>query len=259
MSSNRQSPASRRSTPRRELPDATLDELAQHERIERHHHDRHQLIHPGSGILQVETAAGSWVVPPQRAVWIPAFTDHAHVARTPTRMRSLSFPAEIDPVGAAQPAVLVVTPLLHELVAALAEPDLGSTEAQLATLRQAAADQLGHAERLSTHLPAPVDDRLRAVAALLHRDPADARSLGELGAAVGASERTLSRLFRAETGLTFPQWRTRLRLHHALDQLASGRSVTATATACGYATPSAFIEAFRAAFGTTPSRHRALP
>ncbi|MEY9877282.1 AraC-like DNA-binding protein [Streptacidiphilus sp. MAP12-33] len=263
MSSNRQSPSTPRvppaegPTPQLELPGPTLQWLASHERIEWHHHDRHQLIHPGSGLLQVETRAGSWVVPPQRAVWIPALTDHAHLARTPTRMRSISFPASVDPVGGAQPAVLVVTPLLHELVAALAEPGPGYTDAQRATLQQAAADQLARAERLSLHLPAPVDDRLRAVAALLHRDPADPRSLGELGAAVGASERTLSRLFRAETGLTFPQWRTRLRLHHALDRLAAGRSVTATAAACGYATPSAFIEAFRATFGTTPSRHRA--
>ncbi|WP_051944422.1 AraC family transcriptional regulator [Streptacidiphilus rugosus] len=254
MSSDRHVP-----TPRLELPGPRLNRLARHERIDWHHHDRHQLIHPGSGLLQVETPAGSWIVPPQRAVWIPAFTDHAHVARTPTRMRSLSFPAATDPVGGAQPAVLVVAPLLRELVAALAEPDPGCTEAELATLQQAAADRLARAERLSLHLPAPVDDRLRAVAALLHRDPADPRSLREFGAAVGASERTLSRLFRAETGLTFPQWRTRLRLHHALDRLAAGRSVTATAADCGYATPSAFIEAFKAAFGTTPSRHRAAP
>ncbi|WP_236653375.1 helix-turn-helix transcriptional regulator [Streptacidiphilus melanogenes] len=174
-------------------------------------------------------------------------------------MRSLAFPALIDPIGGEQPAVLAVTPLLHELVAALAEPDSGYGDAERATLEQAAVDQLARAERLTLHLPAPVDDRLRAVAALLHRDPADPRSLSELGAAVGASERTLSRLFRAETGLTFPQWRTRLRLHHALDHLAGGRSVTATASACGYATPSAFIEAFRSVFGTTPAQHRVPP
>lgn len=255
MSATRQSEPDDR-TPRLELPGPTVQHLARAERIDRHHHDRHQLIHPGSGVLQVETAAGTWVVPPQRAVWIPAFTTHAHVARTPTRMRSISFPAEVDPVDGEQPAVLVVTPLLHELVAALSEPGPGYTEAQTATLQQAAADQLARAERLSLQLPTPVDDRLRAVAALLHADPADPRSLAELGAAVGASERTLSRLFRDETGLSFPQWRTRLRLHHALDHLAAGRSVTATAAACGYATPSAFVASFRAAFGTTPSRHR---
>jgi AraC-like DNA-binding protein len=69
---------------------------------------------------------------------------------------------------------------------------------------------------------------------------------------VGAGERTLSRLFRAETGMTFPQWRAQLRLHHFLALLASGLPVTATAITCGYSTPSAFTAAFRATFGTAP-------
>ncbi|MFD0331288.1 helix-turn-helix domain-containing protein [Streptacidiphilus monticola] len=72
---------------------------------------------------------------------------------------------------------------------------------------------------------------------------------------MGAGERTLSRLFQAETGMSFPRWRARLRLHHALSMLDAGRSVTATAAACGYATPSAFTEAFRRTFGTTPSQY----
>jgi AraC-like DNA-binding protein len=76
------------------------------------------------------------------------------------------------------------------------------------------------------------------------------------GRAVGAGERTLSRLFRAETGMTFPQWRAQLRLHHSLTLLASGLSVTATAITCGYSTPSAFTAAFHATFGTTPGTYR---
>lgn len=74
--------------------------------------------------------------------------------------------------------------------------------------------------------------------------------------AVGASERTLSRLFRQEIGMNFRQWRTQSRLHHSLILLSAGEQVTTVATACGYANPSAFIEAFRHTFGTTPARHR---
>lgn len=99
---------------------------------------------------------------------------------------------------------------------------------------------------------------MRAVAALLRADPSDGRTLARLGAAVGASELTLSRLFRQETGMSFPQWRTQLRLHHALVLLAGGSSVTSTALACGYQNPSAFIEAFRQAFGSTPGQYRKL-
>jgi AraC-like DNA-binding protein len=94
------------------------------------------------------------------------------------------------------------------------------------------------------------------VTAILAGDPGSDRTLAELGRVVGAGERTLSRLFRAETGMTFPQWRAQLRLHHSLTLLATGRSVTATAMTCGYSTPSAFTAAFRATFGTTPGRYR---
>jgi AraC-like DNA-binding protein len=82
------------------------------------------------------------------------------------------------------------------------------------------------------------------------------RTLADPGRVVGAGERTLSRLFRAETGMTFPEWRAQLRLHHSLTLLATGRSVTATAMTCGYRTPSAFTAAFRATFGTTPGAYR---
>ncbi|MFC3491688.1 helix-turn-helix transcriptional regulator [Glycomyces rhizosphaerae] len=83
-------------------------------------------------------------------------------------------------------------------------------------------------------------------------DPADRRTLAQLGAAIGASERTLSRLFREQAEMTFAQWRGQFRLHHALVLLAAGHQVTRIAGACGYASPSAFIGAFREAFGRTP-------
>ena len=111
--------------------------------------------------------------------------------------------------------------------------------------------------------PTPTDSRLRALCRLLEADPADGRTLSELGREVGAAERTLSRLFREQTGISFPQWRGQLRLHHALALLVTGRPVTRVAADCGYRSPSAFIEAFRAAFGTTPGRymssHEAAP
>lgn len=91
--------------------------------------------------------------------------------------------------------------------------------------------------------------------ALLHDDPADGRTLARLGAAVGAGERTLSRLFRAELHMTFPQWRTQLRLHHALILLAENTPVTTVAHRCGWASASAFIDVFRRTFGHTPGRN----
>ncbi len=169
-------------------------------------------------------------------------------------MRTLVFPEAVDPLRLDRPTVLAVSPLLREVIIALTEDDrLGPP--QRANLERVALDQLRRVEALPLCLPSPHDDRLRAIEALLRADPADQRTLAALGTAVGASERTLSRLFRAETTMTFPQWRAQLRLHHALSLLAAGTPVTSVATACGYSSSSAFIEAFRNAFGSTPGRY----
>ncbi|MFJ1795858.1 AraC family transcriptional regulator [Kitasatospora griseola] len=229
--------------------------LAHRQRIEWHWHDVNQLITPGLGVLEVSTPHGRWVVPPHRAVWLPAGVAHTHRAHGVSELRCLVYPAGMNPLGLAAPAVLAVTPLLREIIAELTGPD-APTGRPARTLELAALDQLARAPELPIGLPQPTDARLRDVAALLTEDPADGRSLAELGRAVGAAERTLSRLFRRELGVGFPQWRTQLRLQHALVLLAQGRSVTSTAAACGFRSPSAFIEAFRHAFGTTPGRHQ---
>lgn len=105
-------------------------------------------------------------------------------------------------------------------------------------------------------LPEPHDDRLRAIAKLLHGNPADDRSLAGFGRAVGAGERTLSRPFQTELGMGFPQWRGQLRLLHGAIGLLGGQTVQRVAYECGYSGPSAFVVAFRRAFGTTPGQYQ---
>jgi AraC-like DNA-binding protein len=245
---------------RQPLEGPTLQTLGHRQRIDWHDHAKHQLIYPSRGVLRISTGGGSWVVPPLRAVWVPAGVAHAHEAHGLTEMRTLSFRADVDPFGAArpgrlaEPVVVGVTPLLRELIIAMTD-DAGPESDERADLERIALRQLAPTPDLRFHLPLPRDERLRDVAAILAADPADDRPLGQLGRSVGASERTLSRLFRRDTGLTFPQWRAQLRLQHALTLLAGGEQVTTAALACGYRNPSAFIAAFRDAFGTTPARY----
>jgi AraC-like DNA-binding protein len=238
-----------------ETRQASLTPLVHRQRVDWHDHPDHQLVYPSHGVLQVSTETGRWVVPPHRAVWLPAGVAHAHQAHGTTQLRTVNFATDSGFDG---PAVLAVSPLLREVIIALTASDAPSGR-QRRNLERVALDELREVEELPLHLPAPADDRLRSIAAALATDPADPRTLAEFGRAVGASERTLSRLFREQTTMSFPQWRTQIRLHHALVLLATGASVTTVATACGYAGPSAFIEAFRHAFGTTPGRFAARP
>jgi AraC-like DNA-binding protein len=227
-------------------------QLRHREHIDWHDHAQHQLVYPNRGVLSVRTNHGSWVVPPRRAVWLPAGVPHSHRAYGETQMLTLALDA--NPLSITEPTVLAVSPLLREVIVALAG-DNTLTPDDRADLYRVALRRLTPTSALRHHLPTPADPRLRDVAGILSADPADQRTLTELGHAVGASERTLSRLFRRDTAMTFPQWRAQLRLQHSMILLTAGHSVTAAASASGYSNLSAYIAAFRDAFGVTPAAY----
>lgn len=227
--------------------------LAGGERVDAHHHDEHQLVHAGRGVLSVTTEAGVWITPATRAIWIPAGTVHEHRAYGPAVLTTVGLPAGTNPLRLHIPTVLAVSPLLRELLTIYATtPDRSTPQGR--RLRAVLLDQLCTADDHPLHLPAPQDPRLAALAGLLHHDPADQRSLPQLATAIGSSPRTVARLCRDQLGTTFPQWRTQIRVHHALQLLAQDVPVTSVAQRCGWATPSAFIDVFRRTTGHTPGR-----
>ncbi|MEV0122503.1 helix-turn-helix transcriptional regulator [Streptomyces sp. NPDC050703] len=240
----------------RHTPEAPTDtrSLAPGESIDAHRHDNHQIIYAGSGVVAVTTDAGTWFAPGTRAIWVPAGCVHAHRAHGHLALHLLGLPADTNPLGLDAPAVLTVGPLLRELILACTRAPHDDTP-ERRRLRAVLLDQLRVSPQQPVQLPTPKDPRLAAVCGHLHRDPADARGLAELAAAAGAGERTLSRLFRRELGMTFPQWRTQLRLYHALRMLADGTPVTTVAHRCGWASASAFIDVFRRSLGYTPGTH----
>jgi AraC-like DNA-binding protein len=215
-----------------------------------HCHAWHQLVYARGGVMTVSTPRGAWVVPPQRAVWMPATTDHEIHCATPVAMRTLYIAPEAVATLPGSCCVFHVSPLLRELVLASVEaPGPPRRRRQLAALILC---ELAEATVAPLHLPEPSDSRVRRITEALRADPGDLRSLTGWGREVGASTRTLSRLFLAETGMTFRQWQRQARLLAALVKLAQREPVTAVALDLGYDSPSAFIHAFRRALGTTP-------
>lgn len=227
--------------------------LAPGERIGAHRHNDHQIIYAGRGVLSITTGAGTWVAPGTHAIWVPAGTVHAHQAYGELELHLVGLSAGDNPLELISPTVLAVGPLLRELIIAYTRDTRDSPER--ARLRAVLLDQLRASPQRPLYLPTPTAPLLRAVCELLIDNPGDTRTLAELGRAVGAGARTLSRLFRSDLGLTFPQWRTQLRLHHALILLADKTPVTTVAYRGGWASPSAFIDIFRRTFGHTPGAH----
>jgi AraC-like DNA-binding protein len=216
----------------------------------------HGLIYASAGVMSVHTVEGSWVVPPHRAVWVPAGLEHSVEVSAGLAMRSLYFKPRVAASLPRECCVLNVTPLLRELILHTVEIGmLNRTIPEHARLIGVLIDQLRALQAVSLQLPQPLDPRARRVAALLGDEPGSTLSLGALARRAGASPRTIQRLFSAETSMTFARWRERRRLLHALRLLAGGEAVTSVAMELGYASPSAFTAMFRRAFATTPSRY----
>jgi AraC-like DNA-binding protein len=225
-------------------------------------HPRGHLVYAARGVLSVHTERGTSIVPANRVAWTPAGRAHYHRAHSDTDMRIVFLPASLARLAPDHPAVFTVSGLAREVLLALTGPRAdgraagGYDRAALARLRRVLVDELREAREQPLQLPEPRDDRLQAIARMLREQPGDNTSLAELGKAAGASPRTLSRLFRGELGMTFYEWRTQLRIYHALVLLADGHDTTYVAHACGWANPSSFIAAFTSIIGTTPGRYR---
>jgi AraC-like DNA-binding protein len=222
---------------------------------EAHSHPRGHLVYAVSGVLSVHTERGTWIVPGNRIAWIPAGSTHHHRAHGDTDMRIVFLPASLARLAPAHPAVFGASGLAREVILALTGTRHFDRGART-RLHRVLADELRQAPEQPLHLPEPRDDRLRAVARILADNPADTSTLAALGRRAGAGARTLSRLFHDELGMTFYEWRTQLRICHALVLLAEGHDTTRVAHACGWANPSSFIAVFTTVLGTTPGRHR---
>ncbi|MGC5363655.1 AraC family transcriptional regulator [Streptomyces sp. DT24] len=229
--------------------------LGHDERTPEHTHTRGHLVYPATGVLSLVTPGGSWIAPSNRVVWIPAHFEHRHRAHGRTDMRIVFMAPSLAALLPEHPAVLVMTPLAREAILSLTGSERRPPGAR-SRLRRVIIDDITTAPEQPLHLPEPHDDRLRAVVALVKEGMSTPLTLSHLGHRVGASERTLSRLFQQETGMSFPQWRTQLRVHHALLLLTAEVSVTNTAIACGWANPSAFIDAFTTLVGQTPGQYQ---
>lgn len=217
---------------------------------------RDQLVYASRGVMTVRTRDGTWVVPPQRAVWIPARIPHGISMSGAVSMRTLYLRCRLVRPLPRNCCVLNVSSLLRELILhACRFPALEKSVKVQAHLVEVIVDQLETVQAIPLQLTSPVDPRAIRVAQALSDDPSGSRSLEETCRIAGASKRTIERLFQQETRLTLGQWRQQLRLMRSLQLLAAGENITHVALEAGYSTPSAYIAMFRKILGITPGRY----
>ncbi|MTJ79786.1 MAG: AraC family transcriptional regulator [Telmatospirillum sp.] len=222
-----------------------------------HRHDRDQLVYCASGIMQVETSGRLWMAPPQRALWIPAGEDHWMQTMGPVSLCTLYLRPDTRPAGFPDvPQAIEVTALLRELILSAAgisaDYDETGRDGRLLALL---LEEIAWAPDRALPVPQGRDRRLDRICRAIVAEPGDNRSLEEWALQVGASTRTLARLFQAELGQSFHAWRAMVRAQAALPRLAAGDPVTVIAGDLGYETPGAFSTMFRRFMGRSPSRY----
>ncbi|WP_231644779.1 helix-turn-helix domain-containing protein [Sciscionella sediminilitoris] len=223
-------------------------------RLAAHRHRHHLIVGAASATVTVRTGDRDRLVPPAHALWLPSGTSHAVAVLHPGDSYVVAVDTERCPIDWPDPTGIRITGLIRELIAYLG----GETcpEHTRAGAESVLLDLLEPASGASPPAPLPSDPRIRAIADALLANPADQRDLATWGHEVGAGVRTLTRLFAAETGMSFARWRTHVRIRAAFPRLAKGASVGATARAVGYRKPGAFSEAFFRVTGQSPSDYR---
>ncbi|WP_420477105.1 AraC family transcriptional regulator [Noviherbaspirillum sp. ST9] len=226
-------------------------DLKASELLAAHSHDWGQVTYALEGVVRVTVGKSTWIVPPQRAIWIPPQALHEVATLEQARLRALYVHADASPFPGADCEVLEVSTLLRELVVALAMADAGGArESMIAALL---LDELGRSTTMPIRVALPDDKRLKALCEMLIAEPASPLTLNEWAERVGASARTLARLFESELGMSFGQWRQQVRLAHAAPLIARGMPLSHVASELGYASQSAFSSMFKKTFGQSPS------
>lgn len=214
--------------------------------VHAHRHDWAQLVWTRSGMMRVTAGSNVWLVPPTRAIWIPAHTDHEFSVKGEVAFRTLYIAHKRSRAVERQLGALEVSPLLAELILyILAEEMLDPN--------RSAHDRLAGV-LIDLMLPLPADARALRLATHFQTWPDDNSRLPSLANKVGASVRTLQRCFLSETGMTIDAWRQKVRVIASTAFLANGCNVTEAALSCGYESPSAFIAAFKRHFSITPKQ-----
>lgn len=233
-----------------------LDAVADRFELHEHQHQKCELIYTVRGILNCEADGHIWTIPPQCAMWIPSNVSHRSWAFGRIESYALFVDPHLDPRLDDRCCALTVSPLLRELLFRVVSfPALYSMDGPEARLLPVVLDELSMARREPLRLPLPVDPDLRRLTDLLMADPTQKASVAQWAAQMSMTERTLSRKFNREIGMSFGQWRRQLHVTRALQWMADGRSIKSIAFDLGYESASSFVTMFRKTVGTSPARY----
>lgn len=218
-----------------------------------HSHRRTELLHASGGLLVLHTESGTWTVPSGYALLVPADLPHELAAYGCCEMRAAFLTDEA--LGDAVPRgcrVIGVSELLEVALRSLANgPLLYGLDGRGGHLAALIVDEIREASEIQIALPMPQTSSLRKLAREMIQKPSLALDLDSWAEHVGVSRSTFTRRFRGETGLSFAEWRRRLRMLHTLTLQANGVPLRQAAMTAGYRNANALRDMMRRTLATT--------
>ncbi len=223
-----------------------------------HQHNWHQVIFPVKGLLQTKTEHYQHLVPHTSALFVPAGIQHESIALNQTIFVGIYLNPAFGPEYERKVTTISLTPFLNQLLQEIHKQcEAKVSDEQVLRLLAVLYDQITKDNVQTFQLLLPADRRLKLLFEALADTPALDYSLKEWGEKVGASERTLSRLFAKEFNTSFQLWRQQIRLIYSLSLLDQACSIQSIAAQVGYQNDSSYIKAFKAYFNVTPQQFRA--
>ena len=221
--------------------------------IQPHWHARAQFVFAVAGTMSVRTPRRAWIVPPSRALWVPARTVHEIQMHGTVEMRSVYLDAAAAAAMPESCVVLEVTPLLRELVVRAAALPAGYDEdGDDGLLVRLLVAEMRRLPQCALDLPLPESEDLVQLCERILEDLSTRRTCAGDAFDMQTSSRTLYRRFLKETGITFARWKQQARLLESVQRLAQGAPVTTVALDLGYESASAFSTMFRRSLGIAP-------
>lgn len=228
-------------------------QYAAHAVLEMHTHQRIQLLYGAQGVIHVETPQGNWIIPPERAVWIPAHTPH-QLTLFNIKTCSLYIQPEYSPRPSQQCEVLSITPLLRQLL--LKAPELNDPHSLYATqIFDLILSELKIASSIALHLPLPQTPLILEICQKFLKNPNIHLSPEHIATSIFMSERHFSRLFKNEVGMSFSKWRQHACVLLSLEKIMQGQSIQHIAYHFGFQNPAAFSTMFHRVLGQSPSQY----
>jgi len=232
---------------------ARVSEMGENFSIDDHQHPWGQLTYASHGIMKVNTEHASFIIPPERALWLPKYTPHSVSTRYGVSFRSLYIDNEKSLNLPKTTTAIDVSTLLRELILTISQwGDEYTISPDKERLNAVLIDQIQSASSAPLFLNMPKDKRLAKISSALNNNPADNTTLDKWSETIGATPRTLNRLFQKETNMGFVEWRQRLRILYSLERIDRGDAINLIALDMGYDSASAFITMFKKHMGLSP-------